>query len=321
MSITRAKTTRLVLLLFAVSCNPLCAAEPTKLVVFGDSTTAKRGELMIYAGILQEELPRKGLPVDVINAGVGGNHTGHARARFDKDVLDEDPGMVIIQFGINDAAVDVWKDPPATKPRVSMEDFAENIRHFVRTLKARKTQVILMTPNPLRWTPKMRELYGKPPYLSNETNGFNTMLEAYADTTRQIANAENVPLIDVYRSFQLFGSSEGQSVDDLLLDGIHPNERGHRLVADQLIALLLKSGQSDTQASSATIEVKIVDNPADSSLREANARTTNVRFEDYVSNPPPNHRDPVQGWVAQFPTPFAGLRETNCCEHDRFATA
>ncbi|MFT5327895.1 MAG: lysophospholipase L1-like esterase [Planctomycetaceae bacterium] len=307
MSIARAEPTRLVLLLFALSCNTLSAAEPTKLVVFGDSTTAKRGELKIYAEILEQELPRRGMPVHVVNAGVGGNNTEHARARFDKDVLGHAPGVVIIQFGINDAAVDVWKDPPATKSRVSIEKFAENIRYFVRTLKAHRTRVVLMTPNPLRWTPKMRELYGKPPYLLNDANGFNVKLEAYAATARQIAKAENVPLLDVYRSFELFEKAEGQSVDDLLLDGIHPNERGHRLVAEQLLSLLLKSGQPGSSDSSATIEVKIVDNPVDSTLNRTTAGTTNVRFEDYVSNPPPNHRDPVQGWVGQFSIPFTGL--------------
>jgi len=74
MSIARAKPTRRLLLLLALSCNTLFAAEPTTLVVFGDSTTAKRGELRIYAEVLQQELPRKGLPVHAVDAGVGGNH-------------------------------------------------------------------------------------------------------------------------------------------------------------------------------------------------------------------------------------------------------
>lgn len=307
MRIARAIPTTLGLLLFVLCSSTLSARKSTTLVVFGDSTTAKRGELKIYAEILQKELPAKGLPVRVVNAGVGGHNTQHAHARFEKDVLSLDPGIVVIQYGINDAAVDVWKDPPATTSRVSIEDYVKNLRHFIRTLKARRTQVILMTPNPLRWTPKMRELYGKPPYLPNETNGFNTQLEAYAEAIRHIAGTENVPLVDVYRSFEQVGMTEGQSVDDLLLDGIHPNERGHRLVAEQLIAVLLKPAAPNASTTPAEIEVKIDDNPPDSSLSKANNGTTNVRFEDYVSNPPPARRDPVQGWVGQFAIPFTGL--------------
>jgi lysophospholipase L1-like esterase len=95
-----------------------------------------------------------------------------------------------------------------------------------------------MTPNPLRWTPKMREMYGKVPYDLDDEDGFNVRLREYAETVRQIAKTESVALIDVYQNFKTFGKQDGQTVDDLLLDGIHPNERGHRLVSDQLLAKL-----------------------------------------------------------------------------------
>jgi lysophospholipase L1-like esterase len=293
------------------------ATEEVTIVAFGDSTTASRGELKVYADILRQELPDRGQSVRVINAGIGGNHSEHARVRFEKDVLSHQPDIVIIQFGINDAAVDVWKDPPASEPRIPLAEYEQNLRRFINVLAERKVNVILMTPNPLRWTPKMRELYGKPPYLPNDTNGFNIKLMDYAATTREIARTEDVPLIDVYQIFESFGKTASQSVDDLLLDGIHPNERGHRLIADPLIATLMKSpllkttplktDDATTPEPPTTIDVKILDNVVDSSLSRVNVGTTNVRFEDYVSNPPPNHRDAVQGWVGQFPIPFTGL--------------
>jgi len=34
-----------------------------------------------------------------------------------------------------------------------------------------------------------------------------------------------------------------------------------------------------------------------------------LRFEDYVSNPPPGRADPITGWVARYPTPFRGILE------------
>lgn len=298
---------RLMFVLFVLSSSVAVAREPATLIAFGDSTTATRADLTIYAEILQRELPPEGLPVRVVNAGVGGHNTDHARARFESDVLDHDPDIVVIQFGINDAAIDVWKNPPATKSRVAMERYVENLRYFVRTLKARKVQVLLMTPNPLRWTPKMREMYGKPPYLSEEPNGFNVKLQQYAEAVRQITKSENVPLIDIYRNFEHYGKAEGNSVDDLLLDGIHPNEHGHRLVADQLIARLLKQQTAKRRITRPEIEIRIVDNPANSSLRRTETGTTSVRFEEFVSNPPPQHVDPVQGWVGKFPVPFTGF--------------
>jgi len=49
-----------------------------------------------------------------------------------------------------------------------------------------------------------------------------------------------VVLVDVDEAFSAYDRVAGQSVDDLLLDGIHPNEAGHRLVADELLAAIGK---------------------------------------------------------------------------------
>ncbi len=235
-----ARTLRIVIAVgfVATSTTTLFAQKLTTIVAFGDSTTAVRGNLKTYSRFLQTGLSRSDVPVRVINAGIGGNNTQHARARFEKDVLSHDPDVVIIQFGINDAAVDVWKTPPATQPRIALKEYETNLRHFITELRKRNVKVILMTPNPLRWTPKMLEMYGKPPYLPEEKGGFNVLLREYSEAVRKIAKAEDVQLIDIDRAFDEFGKANGESVDDLLLDGIHPNERGHRLIADALISLL-----------------------------------------------------------------------------------
>jgi len=212
------------------------AGEPMKIVAFGDSTTAARGALAVYAKLLQDELPARGVPVEVVNAGVGGNSTEAARARLEKDVLGRSPVLVIIQFGINDSAIDVWKG--ATTARVPMSRYEENLRHFVQTLKARKAQVILMTPNPMTWTDTLKKMYGKPPYDPEDPDGFNLLLKDYAAVVRKIAQDESLPLVDVYRLFKDYGN-----VSDLLLDGMHPNEKGHRLIADALLKQIQAGGR------------------------------------------------------------------------------
>ncbi|NCO40148.1 MAG: hypothetical protein AUJ96_06385 [Armatimonadetes bacterium CG2_30_66_41] len=207
----------------------------TKIVAFGDSTTAPRGDLPIYADLLQQELPAKGVDTRVINAGVGGNTTDDARKRFQQDVLDRKPQGAIIQFGINDSAVDVWKTPPATEPRVALARYRENLEFFVGALRQQGARVILMTPNPLRWTDKTKALYGKPPYRPDDPTGFNALLPSYAEAVRQLAQKEQVELVDVAAQYEAFDKQEGQSMEDLLLDGMHPNEKGHRLAADLLL--------------------------------------------------------------------------------------
>lgn len=221
-----------------VCCGVASADDQLTVVAFGDSTTAPRGALKVYASILQEELSVPGRAVHVINAGIGGHSTAQGRSRFAKDVLAHHPDVVIIQFGINDSAVDVWKDPPATEPRVGIKTYTDNLRFFVTTLKARGVQVVLMTPNPLRWTAKLRQLYGKPPFDPQDPDGFNVLLKQYAAKVREVAMAEAVPLVDIYQQFEKYETAENQSAEDLLLDGMHPNTDGQRMVADALLTVL-----------------------------------------------------------------------------------
>lgn len=225
-----------VALLAAASAQP--AEKPFTLVAFGDSTTAPRGSLAVYATHLQEQLVARDRPLNVINAGVGGNTTAMARTRFEKEVLARQPDLVVIQFGINDAAVDVWKKPPATAPRVPLAAFENNLREFCTTLKGRGAHVVLMTPNPLRWTPKLKELYGQPPYRVDEADGFNVLLRDYAGVVRKLAREESVELVDVFEAFMA-----KPSPDELLLDGMHPNERGQALVAELLVERLTGDGR------------------------------------------------------------------------------
>jgi len=226
-------------ILFAVS-TPVQVVAETTIVAFGDSTTATRGQLNIYAKRLAAAPTLQPFDLKIINAGVGGNNTSLASKRFERDVLMHHAGIVIIQFGINDAAVDVWRTPPATLPRISLHQFEVNLQHFITAVQSQGAQVILMTPNPMRWTTKLKTLYGKAPYTVDEPDGFNRLLVKYAASVRKLASAHKVPLVDVYHIFQDYNKQPNQSIDTLLLDGMHPNDRGHQIIAKLLIREITK---------------------------------------------------------------------------------
>jgi lysophospholipase L1-like esterase len=213
-------------------------ATPFTVVAFGDSTTAPWDNVVTYSDLLQQYFDQKKLHVRVLNAGVRGHTTAHAVKRFEDDVLAHHPRVVIIQFGINDAAIDVWRKPPARVTRVTLLRYGQNLRKFVRRLNSTADAIFLMTPNPLYWTEEMVRRYGRSPYDPKSEDGFNVILKDYASAVRRIAGDEEVGLIDVYAAFQDFGLTPEQSMADLLLDGMHPNSLGHSLVAQLLIERL-----------------------------------------------------------------------------------
>lgn len=207
--------------------------------MFGDSTTAPRGSLKVYAERVNTKLQSIGSSLSVCNAGIPDNTTAHAVKRLQKDVLAYKPRIVVMQFGINDSAIDVWKKPPAVKPRVELEHFIANYRTMIAATRKAGATVILMTTNPLRWQAKTRELYGKPPYLPDAEDGFESpTLLAYNQAVRALAKELGLPLVDVHAAYPAFAVKKQTTVAAMLPDGIHPGDLGHELVAELLVPVI-----------------------------------------------------------------------------------
>jgi lysophospholipase L1-like esterase len=182
-------------------------------------------------------LAQHGIGAEVINAGIGDTTTREGRERLDTDVRSHAPDIVIIQFGINDSWIDA--DLGQTKPRLTREEFRDNLHYFIDTLSKDGAEVILMTPNPMRWSdPFYIDVFRKFPGLldTNDERGINALLDLYAKDVREVASDNNVALIDVFNVFEDYGKQPGKSINDLLLDGdgIHPNAEGQRRVCDLL---------------------------------------------------------------------------------------
>lgn len=182
-----------------------------RIVSYGDSTTATRlpDVEKVYSDLLREALPSKGVDGEVTNKGVGGRNTDVAASKFNEEVMDLDPNLVIIQFGINDALGPDF---------VALNTYTDHLTGMIRDLHAAGSKVILMTPN----------------RLTSQDN----LLVPYVESVRNIADTEGVALVDVYKMFTDYATDPSHSVDDLLLDGQHPNQLGHQMVADALEALI-----------------------------------------------------------------------------------
>jgi sialidase-1 len=228
------------------------APQPDTIVMFGDSTTATRPAEVdqVYAGRVRDALRAAGSDLMVINSGVSADTTTHARLRFDEHVAAFRPKLLVVQFGMNDAAIDVWKNPPAEKPRVPVGQSEENLRWMVERARAGGAKVILLTAAPVRWTEKLKELYGKPPYDVNDPLGFDkAAIKEYNDVVRKLAQELNLPLVDVYTIFNQRAESTGQPIDALLVPvGISaPNDKGHEVITEALLPVIRSQVRASKQ--------------------------------------------------------------------------
>jgi len=214
-------------------------AAPLVIVALGDSSTAADDwtgqSIEMYPELLPGALEACGIKAQVHNAGIGDTTTREARERLDRDVRAFSPDLVIVLFGINDSWIDA--DEGRREPRLTRTEYRDNLRYLIRTLNADDSQVVLMPPTPMRWSdPFSIEAFEKSPGLldTRAERGINALLDLYAQDARDVAREEALPLVDLHRAFEDYGSGPGQSIRDLLLegDGIHPSARGQGLVCE-----------------------------------------------------------------------------------------
>lgn len=188
-----------------------------KVIAFGDSLTARTGYVSMLYGYIGTE---------VINAGVGGNNTNHAKARFTDDVLEKDPDIVLICFGMNDQAGVV----AIGKPNISLDVYRANLAYFAKSLTDAGKDVVFVTPNPVCTA---SGYYTPGEYGLDYSYGF---MDSFCDAMRQVAIEYNCGLVDINYECDF------ETLTEFLLsnDGIHQSTYGHtrfaELISDYLLA-------------------------------------------------------------------------------------
>jgi acyl-CoA thioesterase-1 len=175
-------------------------AKPIKMVVLGDSLSAGLGLAGsdAFPAKLQKALRAKGIPVDMVNAGVSGDTSSGGRDRLDWSV-PEGTRAVIVELGANDALRGT--DPAVTRAALS---------EIVTRLKARGIAVLLCG------------MFAPPNYGNDFAARFNAI---YPD----IAKSSGVPLYPFFL--------EGVAADARLnqADGMHPTAEGVEIIVNNIL--------------------------------------------------------------------------------------
>jgi lysophospholipase L1-like esterase len=109
-----------------------------KIVLFGDSITAgylEEAVSPILVDLVSQKLQTAGLKdVVLVNAGLPGDTTVDGLKRLEQEVMAEDPDLVVVFFGANDASVD---------RKVPLAMYQQNLETIVKTIGSEK--VVLIT--------------------------------------------------------------------------------------------------------------------------------------------------------------------------------
>ena len=187
-----------------------------KIVAIGSSSTSGAGassRAATYPARLEAELKARlpGLPITVLNKGIGGEEAPQMVARFEADVFEEAPDLVLWQVGSNS----VLRDHPTP---------GEILRQGVERLKDSGAEVILVNP---QFAPKILAKPG---------------IEQSVDVITATARDAEVGLFDRFAAMRYWSETEKMPFDQFITaDGLHMNDWGYACVA-KLVANAILDG-------------------------------------------------------------------------------
>ncbi len=206
---------------------------PINIVAFGDSVThgaVGAGEIdyeTVYWNRLRKKIldVRNYVPVNAINAGIGGITARASLDRIERDVLDHHPDLIIICFGLNDV-------------NGSLEEYLESLRIIFDACRDDDRDVIFMTPNMLntRVADDTEEVYRNYAAVTADYQN-NGRMDLYMQKARELAAVSRIKVCDCYSEWKKI--SETEDITNLLANRInHPTREMHELFAQMLFDLL-----------------------------------------------------------------------------------
>lgn len=151
--------------------------------------------------------------IRVFNMGVNGNTVRDLKARWRKDVLDQQPDWLVIFIGIND----VWRQfdtPLRTEQHVLIDEYRRELDGLIRQTAPHLQGLVLMTPYFLE---------------PNRDDPMREAMDAYRGVVSELAATHNAVLVDTQSAMDAL--LEQAHPMALAWDRIHPNQTGHMALA------------------------------------------------------------------------------------------
>jgi len=163
--------------------------------------------------------------VSVHVMGVSGNTTTDLLARLENETtarLSQNISNLFIYYiGVNDTKV----DKISGKNRNSIPDFVKNIQSIIHYTKSvENAEMLFILPNIIdeKVVAKVSE------EKNSSSNFYSADVEKYKLAMIKKLDENQIEYLDFYEDFT-------HSKQDLLADGLHPNDAGHKIIADKVL--------------------------------------------------------------------------------------
>ena len=213
-----------------------CTSSNKKVVFLGDSITQNAvlnsDKFKGFISLLGENV---GQNTELIGKGIGGDKVSDLLTRYRDDVIKLNPDMVFIYIGIND----VWhKYDYGTGTDIDL--YENGLRQIITDLKENGVEVILCTPTVIGENKGEFTLVNQ--FKNIETMEImNNDLDDYSDIIRKLSREFDTKLLDLRKIFMQYISEnnpENKSKGVLTTDGVHLNNIGSKLIADEMIKFI-----------------------------------------------------------------------------------
>ena len=175
------------------------------------------------------------MPINVINAGIGGITAKQSVPLLDNRVLKHEPDLVIVCFGLND--VNCEKD-----------EYLSALSEIFNRIKAQGTDVIFMTPNMLNtYVDKDTELSFKQYAYKTADMQNSGKMDDYIYSAKALAESMDIPVADCYTKWRELEKT--QDTTKQLINKInHPNKEMHALFAEELFKIIMPEEAKDFES-------------------------------------------------------------------------
>lgn len=170
------------------------------------------------------------VPINIINAGISGGTAQDGLNRLSRDVLNYNPDLAIVCFGLNDCSGDY-------------DTYVKSLEKIFMELNENSVEVIFMTPNMMntKISCHIKEESIKEIAQEIMAKQLDGTLEKFLEGAKKVAKENNVVICDVYNKWKML-SEAGVDTTELLANRInHPNEKMNWIFAYSLIETIMNN--------------------------------------------------------------------------------